>query len=421
MKILKYVFLLLLLVFIALTVFIATQEGKYDIKEERVIKVPKTILFNYINDYRNWENVGVLTDNDTTAIFKFYDTTAGPGAKASWTVNNAEGELVTLKTIATDSIFQKAVIDGQPSSLTWIFKDTTGGTKVSVRMKGSLSFTDKAYTLLKGNIGEKFEKSLDAGLENLNTFLERELSTYTIEAQGVVQKRGVFYLKQSAVTTREDSRGKINEMLSRLRQFTQTNKIVTNGAPFTIYTQYNRQSQMVNYSVCLPIKDEIFTMPGSDIEGGKLEPFAAFKVTLKGDYSHLPKAWDKGHRQIAEKALGENTSGQYIEVYTRNPDQTKKPSEWVTDVYLPIGQPAALPATETVPLPLATPVRETLPANRPAVTQPVRPAPQQNNSAATRPPASNTNTTPRTTRPVTTQQNNTVPQPARTTPTPVEE
>ena len=68
MKIIKYVFLLLLLSAIAVTVFIATQEGKYDIKEERVIKVPKTVLFNYINEYRNWENVGILTANDTTAF-----------------------------------------------------------------------------------------------------------------------------------------------------------------------------------------------------------------------------------------------------------------------------------------------------------------------------------------------------------------
>ena len=50
MKIIKYVFLLLLLGAIAVTVFIATQEGKYDIKEERLIKVPQTVLFNYIDE-----------------------------------------------------------------------------------------------------------------------------------------------------------------------------------------------------------------------------------------------------------------------------------------------------------------------------------------------------------------------------------
>ena len=77
MKIIKYVFLLLLLSAIAVTVFIATQEGKYDIKEERVIKVPKTVLFNYINEYRNWENVGILTANDTTAQYTYSENTFG--------------------------------------------------------------------------------------------------------------------------------------------------------------------------------------------------------------------------------------------------------------------------------------------------------------------------------------------------------
>ena len=95
MKILKYIFLLLLLAGIAITVFIATQEGKYDIKKERLIKVSKPVLYNYINEYKNWENVGILSGNDTTAVYTFSQNTAGRDAFMAWKKNSKEGKVQT--------------------------------------------------------------------------------------------------------------------------------------------------------------------------------------------------------------------------------------------------------------------------------------------------------------------------------------
>ena len=50
---------------------------------------------------------------------------------------------------------------------------------------------------------------------------------------------------------------------------------------------------LTKISICVPIKNEIFTSEGSDILSGKLEPFEAVKTTLTGDYSHSKKALDK--------------------------------------------------------------------------------------------------------------------------------
>jgi effector-binding domain-containing protein len=415
MKIVKYIFLLIVLLFIALTVFIATQEGKYDIRKERVIKVPKTVLYNYINDYRNWENVGILTDNDTTAVFSYSENAVGKGAKTTWKVKGSEGELRTIRIIEHDSIIQKAVIDGQSSDIEWAFKNTAGGTLVTVHMKGELSFMDKAYAVLKGGVEDGLGDTLANGLESLNTFLVHELGTYKVDITGVVNKAGVFYLKQTATSTIAEVNSNVSEMLVKLLHFTKTNKIATNGAPFTLYQTFSRTANTATYSVCIPIKEEIYTTPGSEIEGGKLEPFTALRTTLKGDYSHLKKAWDAAYKNIADKGLQENTTGQYLEVYTRSVAQTKKPSEWITDIYIPIGQPA-LPA-------------ETLPAaSVPAATgtTTARPAAATN----TRPATTTGTTQPRTTTPSkpagTTAPSRRIPaastaQPARTTPSPVTE
>jgi effector-binding domain-containing protein len=387
MKILKYIFLLLLLIAIGLVVFIATQDGKYDIRKERVINVPRTTLYNYINDYRNWENVGILTNNDTTAAFGYTDVTSGSGAKTTWKLNGSQGEVKTLKAIANDSLIQKAIIDGQPSDIAWGFRDVAGGTKVSVRMKGELSFSDKAYAVLKGGVKEKLEATLDAGLESLNNFLVVELKTFKVNVGGQVTKTGTYYLKQNVISSIDEVGRKTSEMLSKLMQFVKTNNIVTNGAPFTMYKTFDTAANRAEYAVCIPIKEEIFTMAGSEYEGGKLEPFQAMKITLKGDYSHLKKAWDAGYREINLKGIQLNTTGAAIEVYTKGVQQTKRPSQWVTDIYIPVGPPTAPPAAEeTIPMP---PVSATgVPATsgiqaKPAATTGTKPAGTATPSRAT--------------------------------------
>jgi predicted transcriptional regulator YdeE len=349
MKIVKYVFLLLLLAVVAVTVFIATQEGRYDIKKERIIKVPKTVLYNYINEYRNWENVGILTGNDTTAVFAYSEKTSGEGALLSWKKEGTNGEVKTVRLVENDSIIQNAVIDNLNSEIYWSFKDTLKSTKISLRMKGQLSFTEKAYAVLKGGVEEKIESALESGLDNLDTFLVHELAVFNVEVKGLVTKRGVFYLGHAITCKISDIGKKAGEAFPKLTTFIKNNKIATDGAPFLLYKKFDKQLGTTSFLVCVPIKEEIFTSPGSDFEGGKLAPFKALKTTLKGDYSHLEKAWDAADKDIADKALQENTTGTYVEVYTKGIQQTKKPSEWVTDIYIPIGRPAIATVQENAP------------------------------------------------------------------------
>ena len=358
MKIIKYVFLLLLLSVVAVSVFIATQEGKYDIKKERVIRVPKTVLYNYINEFKNWENVGILTGSDTTAVFTYTGKTSGTGAQMSWVKGSNTGKVQTVKIAENDSILQKAVIDNLNSEISWGFKDTLKSTKVTVRLTGNLSFSEKANALLRGggNVNKAMEASLDKGLENLDNFLVKELAVNSVEVKGLMTKLGAFYIGHAVTSKIEDINRNSAEMFPKLINFMKTNKIVKKGSPFILYKNYDKAKGTASYMVCIPIKDEMFTSPGSEYEGGKIADFNALKTTLKGDYSHLPKAWDAAHTYITEKGLQENTTGTYVELYTKGMQKTKRPSEWVTDLYVPIGAPTILPVIDSLQ-PTVTPIK----------------------------------------------------------------
>lgn len=395
MKIIKYIFLLLLLSSIAGAVFIATQNGKYDISEERVIKVPKNVLYNYVNDYKNWENSGILTGNDTTAVYTFPDTTFGTGASASWKLKDSEGSIQTVRLVENDSIFQKTVIDNEESDVTWSFKDTLNdATKVTIRMKGSLTFTEKAYSLIEGDVTEKMKVSLNKGLANLNSFLVDELKTFNVKVQGIVTKTGTYYIGQEITCKISQIEKKFAEVMPKLTSFVKTNKMVANGSIFTLYKKYSPQTDSTSFVICIPLKEEIFTSPDSEFEGGRIQSFTALKTTLTGDYSHSKKAWDAAYKHISENQLAPNVSGMAVEVYTKNIQSTKKPSHWITDIYIPIGDATPIPApvidTTQTAMPVLHPVKPT-PLNKPTAT-PVAPAGNTVKPAPQKPAAVNTNT-----------------------------
>jgi effector-binding domain-containing protein len=355
MRILKYIFLLILLAFVALSVFVATQKGDYDIVRSKIIKSPKAMVFNYVNDYRNWENWGSWKQEDAEMTFSYPEKTIGTGGSYSWSGKEGDGNMKTIFAKENDSIAQKMTYNGSSSDVYWNFKDTVGGTKVTWRTKGSMPFMFKIYASVKGGaekvIGNMYEKSL----ANLDKTLDYEINTYNIKANGVVTKLGGFYLQQTITSKISNLSKNLKIMLPKIIHFFKKNNIPMNGKPFVIYHTYDVANGITKFSVCVPVKEEIFTSPGSDITGGKLEPFQAVKTTLTGDYSHSKEAWDKALEYFTKNNLVKNPSGPSMEIYTKGIEQEKSPSKWVTTIYIAvnskavIAKPKVIPPTEPIP------------------------------------------------------------------------
>jgi len=345
MKIVKYVFLLLLLAAVAMCVFIATQSGKYTIKQEKVINVSKPVLYGYVNDFKNWENLGLLTGADSIAAYTFSQNTSGPGASMAYKKEDYTGAVKTLSAAQNNSLRQSASINGLNATIKWAFKDTVGGTKVTLNIDGELNFREKAMALLQhGKIDQTLDASAGRALKNLDLFLVGDLKQYGFEATGIVTKKATYYLGQNVSTLKQDVNTTAAIAFEKLLDFTKKNKITVTGAPFIIYKNYDKNRDTLRYTLSIPIKEEIFTSPGSEYEGGKLEAFNALKTSLKGDYSHLPRAWKATEDYMAKNNLKPNSALPYVVYYTKNVTNTRRPSAWVTDIYTPVGRALTEPA-----------------------------------------------------------------------------
>lgn len=336
MKILKYILLILLLCFVSFSVFIVTQKGTFNVERNVLIHASKINTFNYVNDYQNWEDFITFLGKETILNSQFSKKSNNKNSRFTWESGGESGLAQTITLKKYESISQKMVIDGTEFTTTWIFKDTLGGTKVTLKSKGEMSFSNKIYAALHGGTSEVIGVLYDKSLTNLDKNLDYEINTYKIKTYGLVQKFGTPYLKQTFTSKISLITKNSRIVFPKLLTFCEQNNIDLNGKPFIIYHTYDDKSGVAKISLCLPIKTSILTSEGSDILADKLEPFKAIKTTLYGDYSHSGEVIKKSKAYINQKVITPSSKFSHIEVYTISKKDIKYPSKWRTDNYFPI-------------------------------------------------------------------------------------
>lgn len=350
MRILKYIFLLILLALVGITVYVATQKGDFEVTKSSLIKTQRTTVFDYVNDYKNWETFGSWMQKDGDLKFSYGAKTIGSGAKSSWENGSDEGNIRTVFVKENDSIAQKVNYNGTIATISWKFKDTIGGTKVTVYSKGKMDLMTKVSSFFKGGVTSIVNDVCEKSLRNLDKTLNYEMKTYSIKVNGMVQRPSGFCLKQTVSCHIKSVSKNTKIMMGRMVHFFKKNKIAMAGKPFVSYDKYDVANDFATISVCIPVNQLISISDGSDVTSGEIVAFTCLKTTLTGDYSHSREAWEKAQKYITDNGLKQNFAGSYTEVYVKTIDDVKQPSKWVTEIYIPVFPKAVeLPSTAVMP------------------------------------------------------------------------
>lgn len=346
MRILKYIFLLFLLSLVALSIFVATQKGDFLVERSKIINSPKSSVYNYVNDYRNWSDFGSWTTEDPEIKINYPQNTIGKGASYSWEGKNGSGEMRTIRVIENDSIVQTMEFQGTTSTVSWNFKDTVGGTKVTWKTKGKMGFFFKIYSALNGGVDNIIGAIYEKSLANLDKALDYETNTFAAIDNGIVQKPIMNYIGQSFTSELVKVNKNFKIVIPKLTTFCKKNNLAISGKPFIIYHTYDMPKGLAKITIGIGIRDAIFLSAGSDIVAGKLEAFEAVKTTLTGDYSHLKTAYTKTVAYLNQNKLVPNPVFSHLEIYTSGKNEIKNPSKWVTEIYIPI-IPKVIPQEKT--------------------------------------------------------------------------
>ncbi len=311
-------------------VFIATQPSGYSIKKNKEIAVSKDIVFDFVNNFETWSLWNPYLEKNAkesiTKDFKTYEIRNG----------NDLISYTTLAVFGIDSIQQKISDQTNSHTLVWKFKKTAKGTLASCEMKGDLTLQQKIYAVLQGGVQNYMGEKLDDCLSNINKYLVNEIKNYNIKINGIVKQEASLIIKHADSSSLANYYAVAKEKLMNLQSFANSNQVTLLGEPFIIFDDWNETTNSTKFSVCYAVKEEIITNEGNPIIGGELWEQKAVKVTLKGNYTHIRKAWDEAFKFIEKYKLKIDETGSYVEKYIVSESTEKQPSKWITEVYIPI-------------------------------------------------------------------------------------
>ncbi|MEO8233784.1 MAG: GyrI-like domain-containing protein [Flavobacterium sp.] len=311
MKIAKYIFLLLLLISITISVFVATKDGNYTVTKSKQIDVSKEIVFNYVSDSKNWETINPWNAENT---------------KVKW-VQKIDGE----------TILQNIIINEVPAELKLTFKDTLSKkTIVTWTTHGKLSFKDKFLSIINRGKHNDFAEKFENGLNTLNTILTTEINSFSVKLDGFVNRDTVFYIQQVVSCKVEDLPAKIKNVLPKLNELLKITNTSKNGAPFIVYHSIDSLANKITVSVAIPTKNKVFTSTESDIYTGQTNPFQAVKATLTGNYNHKKEALAQLYEFMDKNKLERSDRNKVFEIIPVNSLTEKSAAKWVTEIYIPV-------------------------------------------------------------------------------------
>jgi len=341
MKLVKYVFFLILIALIGGAVYFGTKDGKFDVSSSRTMDVPVSMLYENVNDYKNWQEWGPWMAEDPAMIITHGANTEGVGGSYSWkSVVMGDGFMETTASVPNDSINQKIVfvspIGESASDVYWRFNPTDGGTEVTWGMKGEQSFMEKVFMAFQPKgFEENIQSMYENGLLSLEEVMKKEMEKFSIAVEGIKDHGGGYYMYTTAASSQQDLGQKMGPMLGKVTGFMQQNNIAQTGMPFTIYNEWDTVNASVIFSAAIPTSERIIVTEG-DVLCGYMEPTAAVKTVLLGNYTHLSEAYKRAQDYITTNFLMIDTSKNMFEVYSNDPGLVPNPAEWRTEIYIPV-------------------------------------------------------------------------------------
>ncbi|NNM23140.1 MAG: AraC family transcriptional regulator [Flavobacteriaceae bacterium] len=339
MKLLKYLFFLILIVLIGGAVYFGTQDGNFDLSESQVIQAPTTLVFDKVNDLSTWESWGPWKAEDSTMVIILGEKTKGEGASYSWT-GEMDGSLETTSVTPNEQILQKLSLltpaGERNPEVYWNFEEVDGGTEVTWGMKGEHTFMDKVYYAVSGmDFNGDMKKMQTTGLENIAKQVQEDMKKYSITVEGIKEYGGGYYLYTTTASTLAGIGEKMGIMLGKVSAFMSQNNISSAGMPFTIYNEIDEANGTVIFSSSIPVSERIIITEG-DVLCGHMKPTSAVKTVLLGNYEYLSEAYNKAHEYVAQNNLIPDPSKKVFEVYSNDPGDFPNPADWRTDIYIPV-------------------------------------------------------------------------------------
>lgn len=330
MKIVRRILSSILILFVLYCIVSVFIPSKLHIGRRITINAPASLVFEQINNFKNWQAWSYWDNIDTTMQSIYEGPENGKGAVHRWSSRNRDvgsGSITITESKPDSLILDELNMNGMLSRGGWRIKDTTEGVTVNGWMDMEMGFLWRIPGLMMDKyVGTDFEKTLQ-GLKKRS-----ELVKLSKPLPQVVEVRTQEQILASyrAGTTLEKIAIDIALSYQKIGKFMIANNLQQNGPVCAFYHGYS--NDRIDMECAIPVDKE--AKSDAEVHVNKFPAQNAVELDYYGPYMGTSTAHAFINKWISDHH--KKISGSPWEVYVTDPMVEKDTAKWLTKVYYPV-------------------------------------------------------------------------------------
>lgn len=327
-KIVIFLVVLLALYTIAMFFFPSTAY----VERSLAINANKQLVFNQVNNLKNWEKWSPWHRIDTAMKITYSDKVAGEGAWYSWESKHdkvGNGKLTITGSYPTDSILNDMnFMDNGIAKGSFYFTETGGQTVVKWTMKSDAPFFFRWVSVMMDKwVGPDFER----GLHYLDSVCQALPKGTGNETYSVTDMQPKVYLVMKDSASGAAISAKFGEMYGKIGACMKSNNMEFAG-PVGAFYYKNTQDIMV-FEAAVAVSQP----PAKPCKGIEIKKVPAQKVVVYdyyGSYDKMFGSYEKIYAYMKDNGMEPVLPS--FEEYITDPMMEKDTTKWLTKIYVPI-------------------------------------------------------------------------------------
>lgn len=342
MKFFKYLFFLLVLVFVVGSLYIATISLPDDETISFETPLSAELFKNKIQDlstYPDWFSFQSEGNPEARISNKedFKNTTL------SW--QNEQFESINFKNqeLTADSISQKLTLKTWLSSsefdISWKFNSSDTNSELVVDLTSDASFWQKTEYVLTGQSHIDITKdAIEGSLETLQRQINKEISVYDIQPIGKIDLGGfhILHATSAARLNFKSILGKSRPIFESVEEFMEEQEFKIYKGRMIVFENLYDDGNNIIFSPGLGTENQVAIPDEYGILSKPVKRGMYFKTQLTGDYINLKELLRISKSTIEDRELIIDKALKPFLEFETDVNKTVNPAEWITNFYIPI-------------------------------------------------------------------------------------
>lgn len=337
MKFLKKLLIVLIAIAVVYCVVGLFAPSDYKVERTREINAPAEVVFEQVSKFSNWDSWSPWKEKDSTASYTVTGEDGTVGAKYEWTGNpdvTGKGSMTVTQFIANEKFAYDLEFTEpmQMSSKGYFQLNSTGETTtINWVDEGEFPFMQRTMMLfmdLDEMMGPDFERGLFK-IDSLSQIAANEVS-FSENISEVDYEGATFIGVRHNLLISEIDSSVYGDSYAKIMAYCMENGVELAGAPSTITTNWDLESDSCSMLIGMPINGEA-PAEESGLEYMVINPSKAVLYAYYGDYNDIGTAYMELEAYAIAKEFEIQDLG--IEVYVTDPATVESKDEILTNVY----------------------------------------------------------------------------------------